>query len=300
MTEVEAQMSEQTENTQEETSMEAPNGDGTDGSNGNTATSPAVTDAEDRKLFCGGLSFDTVEADLKTHFEKFGEIQACTVKIDPMTKKSRGFGFITFGTKQALEDAIAAAPHTIKGKQIDPKAAKARPGAKKVFCGGLPPETSEEEIRTYFGQYGNIESLELPMDKEKNQRRGFIFITYETVAGADNAVKKPKQTINGKECDVKKATPKSDSYRGGWGGYGMRGGRGGRGGGGRGGRGYNQGWGGYGGYDAYGYGGYGYDGGYGYGGGWGPQSYGGTNWQQGGSYGKQGRGGRSAGYHPYR
>lgn len=85
-----------------------------------------------RKLFCGGLSFDTNEADLRSHFEKFGTIEECTVKMDPMTKKSRGFGFITFGTKQALDDAIAAAPHTIKGKQIDPKAAKARPGAKKV------------------------------------------------------------------------------------------------------------------------------------------------------------------------
>lgn len=82
---------------------------------------------------------------------------------------------------------------------------------KQVFCGGLPPETTEEEIRTYFGQFGNIEALELPMDKEKNVRRGFIFVTYETVAAADAAVKKPKQTINGKECDVKKATPKTDS-----------------------------------------------------------------------------------------
>lgn len=80
----------------------------------------------------------------------------------------------------------------------------------QVFCGGLPPETTEEEIRTYFGQFGNIEALELPMDKEKNVRRGFIFVTYETVAAADAAVKKPKQTINGKECDVKKATPKND------------------------------------------------------------------------------------------
>lgn len=49
------------------------------------------------------------------------------------------------------------------------------------------------------------------MDKEKNVRRGFIFVTYETTAAADAAVKKPKQMINGKECDVKKATPKSDS-----------------------------------------------------------------------------------------
>lgn len=49
----------------------------------------------------------------------------------------------------------------------------------------------------------------MPMDKEKNVRRGFIFVTYETVAAAEAAAKKPKQIIGGKECDVKKATPRS-------------------------------------------------------------------------------------------
>lgn len=290
--------------------MEATNGDGTIDSGTNGSTGATNADAEERKLFCGGLSLDTTDADLREHFMTYGEIEQCTIKMNPVTNKSRCFGFITFATKEALEAAIAVSPHTVKGKQIDPKPAKARPGANKVFCGGLPPETSEEDIRAHFGQFGNIENLEMPMDKEKNVRRGFIFVTYETVAAAEAAAKKPKQIIGGKECDVKKATPRSvnnDGFRGGWNGFSMRGGRGGgrgRGGLGRGGYGASQGWAGYGGgygaYDAYagGYGG-GYDG---YGGGWGAQGgYGVNQWQQTGSYGKQqGRGGRNTGYHPYR
>lgn len=63
----------------------------------------------------------------------YGEIEQCTIKMNPVTNKSRCFGFITFATKEALEAAIAVSPHTVKGKQIDPKPAKARPGANKVM-----------------------------------------------------------------------------------------------------------------------------------------------------------------------
>lgn len=86
-----------------------------------------------RKLFCGGLSLDTTEADLREHFATYGEIEQCTIKMNPVTNKSRCFGFITFATKEALEAAIGVSPHTVKGKQIDPKPAKARPGANKVI-----------------------------------------------------------------------------------------------------------------------------------------------------------------------
>jgi len=88
----------------------------------------------------------------------------------------------------------------------------------------------------------------MPIDKIKNQRKGFCFVTFDNEQIVQELLKTPKQTICGKEVDVKKAQPSQN--KGGmmnWGGpmgMGMRGGgrgglgtsRGGRGGGRGGGR----------------------------------------------------------------
>lgn len=159
--------------------------------------------------------------------------------------------------KQKLFLQIIAVPeHTINGKKVDPKKAKARHG--KIFVGGLKPELTDDEIKNFFSQYGTIVEVEMPFDKQKNQRKGFCFITFEQESVVTDLLKTPKQVIGGHQVDVKKATPKPDQMmmRGGMmGGRGMRGGRGGMRGRGRGG--WGQGWnGGYGGYGG-GYGGYG-------------------------------------------
>lgn len=73
-----------------------------------------------------------------------------------------------------------------------------------------------------------IVDVEMPFDKTKNQRKGFCFITFESEQVVMELLKNPKQSISGKEVDVKKATPKPNEMGG------MRGGRGGRGGRGRG------------------------------------------------------------------
>lgn len=220
---------------------------------------------DDRKLFVGGLSWETTDKELRDYFGKYGEIESINVKTDSMTGRSRGFAFIVFKDADSIDKVTAAGEHTINGKKVDPKKAKARHG--KIFVGGIPAELADEDIKEYFGQYGSIIEIEMPFDKQKNQRKGFCFITFESEQVVGELLKRPKQTIKDKEVDVKKATPKPDQMmmgRGGWGGRGGFRGRGGRGGGG-----YNSNWGqgGYSGYGpSYGYDGYGnydYYGGYG-------------------------------------
>ena len=93
--------------------------------------------------------------------------------------------------------ALAAGDHVINNKKVDPKKAKARHG--KIFVGGLPTELSDEDIKSFFSNFGAIMEVEMPFDKIKNQRKGFCFITFESDQVVQELLKTPKQTINGKE-----------------------------------------------------------------------------------------------------
>jgi RNA recognition motif-containing protein len=68
-----------------------------------------------KKLFVGGLSWDTNDQGLRTAFEAFGEVSEATVISDRETGRSRGFGFVTFADAQAGMAAIQG----MNGAQLD-------------------------------------------------------------------------------------------------------------------------------------------------------------------------------------
>ncbi|KAL7641779.1 UNVERIFIED_CONTAM: hypothetical protein RMT77_007653 [Armadillidium vulgare] len=240
---------------------------------------------EDRKLFVGGLGWDTTEKQLNEYFSKYGEVESISVKTNPNTGRSRGFAFIVFNNSECIDKILDGTDHIINGRKVDAKKAIARTG--KIFVGGIKAEMSDEDLRNFFSQFGKVIDVEVPFDKQRNLRKGFCFITFEQEQVVNELLKNPQQIINGFTVDLRKATPKPEPpMRGG-----MRGGRAGFFGGSRGGRyqgysgygpAYNYGGGGYGNYGNYdsvysGYGNYGsnYGNGYdynGYGGGY-DQSY---------------------------
>ncbi|KAK1166166.1 heterogeneous nuclear ribonucleoprotein A3-like isoform X1 [Acipenser oxyrinchus oxyrinchus] len=273
-----------------------------------------------RKLFIGGLSFETTDESLREHFEQWGKLTDCVVMRDPLNKRSRGFGFVTYSCATEVDAAMEARPHKVDGRVVEPKRAvsredSARPGAhltvKKIFVGGIKEDTEECHLRDYFEKYGKIESVEVMEERQTGKKRGFGFVTFDDHDTVDKIVAQKYHTINSHNCEVRKALSKQEmqsagnrrSRDGGSGNFMGRGGNFGGGGNyGRGGNfsgsgGYGSGSGGDGGYNGFGgdgnYGGG--RGGYGGGGGGGYGNQGGgfggyDNYSEGGNYGGGGGG----------
>ncbi|XP_011895843.1 PREDICTED: heterogeneous nuclear ribonucleoprotein D-like [Cercocebus atys] len=171
--------------------------------------------ADSRKMFIGGLSWDTSKKDLTEYLSRFGEVVDCTIKTDPVTGRSRGFGFVLFKDAASVDKVLELKEHKLDGKLIDPKRAKALKGKeppKKVFVGGLSPDTSEEQIKEYFGAFGEICDFELPMDTKTNERRGFCFITYTDEEPVKKLLESRYHQIGSGKCEIKVAQPK-EVYR---------------------------------------------------------------------------------------
>lgn len=108
--------------------------------------------------------------------------------------------------------------------------------AKRLFVGGLPYTTTDQELKDFFSSVGEVASATVIVDKYSGQGKGFGFIEYADDANADKAI----QTLNGSEIGgrkivVNEARPREERPSGG-GGYDRRssgygGGRGGKGGG---------------------------------------------------------------------
>ena len=68
-----------------------------------------------KKLYVGGLSYNTTEATLRDTFAAVGTVETATIIMDKMTNRSKGFGFVEMATEEEAKKAI----ETINGKELD-------------------------------------------------------------------------------------------------------------------------------------------------------------------------------------
>ena len=96
---------------------------------------------------------------------------------------------------------------------------------KKLFVGNLPYTITEDRVRELFQEFGEVQGVTIPTDRETGKSRGFAFVEMSSDEDAEKAI----AAINGKNeggrpLNVNEARPKESGggHRGGGGRGGYR------------------------------------------------------------------------------
>ncbi|KAL9279141.1 putative RNA recognition motif domain, nucleotide-binding alpha-beta plait domain superfamily [Arabidopsis thaliana] len=70
----------------------------------------------------------------------------------------------------------------------------------KMYVGGLPWETRNEGLRSYFEQFGDIIHVNMVCDRETGRSEGYGFVMFRDAESATRACQNPKPVIDGREA----------------------------------------------------------------------------------------------------
>lgn len=89
-----------------------------------------------KKLYVGGLSYQTDQTALQNLFAEAGTVESASVITDRMSGRSKGFGFVEMATEEEAQNAITM----FNGKEFDGRKItvnEARPQEDRANRGGF-------------------------------------------------------------------------------------------------------------------------------------------------------------------
>lgn len=98
----------------------------------------------------------------------------------------------------------------------------------RIYVGNLGYDTTEEELREAFSEYGQVASVTVISDRETGQSRGFGFVEMPSQSEGQAAINAMNgRQLGSRELKVNEARPREERGGGGGGGGGRRQGGGG-------------------------------------------------------------------------
>jgi RNA recognition motif-containing protein len=78
-----------------------------------------------------------------------------------------------------------------------------------IYVGNLAYSVTEDELRDAFGEFGEVTSVNLIIDRGTGQSKGFGFVEMSDNSAADQAIKSLNGTaLNGRNIKVNEAKPR--------------------------------------------------------------------------------------------
>ena len=191
-------------------------------------------------LFIRSIPYDVTPDELTTHFSFVAPVKHAHIVLDPVTKKSRGFGFVTFAEDEdaktavqefngkefkgrALKVEIAEARHRVEHDLGDGERGEAKPKPGKEEIEKRNPRLivrnlswnirKPEQLSEVFKRYGKVLDVIIPpkkgAPKGSGLLAGFAFVTMKRHRHAQKAIEEVNgMSISGRNVAVDWAVEK--------------------------------------------------------------------------------------------
>ena len=85
----------------------------------------------------------------------------------------------------------------------------------KIYVGNLSYRMTADELKTLFSQFGQVDKVDIIIDRDTGQSKGFGFIEMPVNGDAEKAIAGLHGTeVGGRTITVHQAKPKTDAPRG--------------------------------------------------------------------------------------
>ncbi|XP_068639672.1 uncharacterized protein [Aristolochia californica] len=171
----------------------------------------ADPERDQRTVFAYQIPLKADERDVYEFFSKAGKVRDVRLIMDRNSRRSKGVGYIEFYDVMSVPMAIALSGQPLLGQPVMVKPSEAEKnlvqstaasgaglssaysgGARKLYVGNLHFNMTEDQLRQVFEPFGLVELVQLPLDPETCQCKGFGFVQFTRLEDA-----KAAQSLNG-------------------------------------------------------------------------------------------------------
>ena len=168
--------------------------------------------SQEFKIFVGGLTVQTTEQELEDYFSTFGSVTQVAVIKNKQTGLSKCYAFVHTNEVRTYQRIISS-KHNLNGRVIDCKdgfnkdenpALFEKLNNKKIFVGGLSPNTQDKHLAEYFSKYGPVFKAYVIIDPKTRRSKRFGFIIMEDEAAVGKAMSVSNHVVNGSAINCKR------------------------------------------------------------------------------------------------
>jgi len=177
-----------------------------------------------KKVHLGKLGSHITAEAIREAFSQFGAVLDVHTPKDRHSGARMNYGFVTFGSEESFEAALAAGTvqvedclvETKPSAQSEGKAVKGkgkghdepdggilrdRKGGFKYFVPGLPESVTDEDLNKHFSKYGHVIDAAIVTEKGTEKSRGFGYVTMRDSDSRDPLLN-DTHLLGGKEINV--------------------------------------------------------------------------------------------------